>query len=158
VTRDELIARLAQLDASDRRWLLGELPPALRRELAQVLTDEAPAAAITATAATPPMRPDGWESLDAERVAALLDTEPVWLVSAALRGTDARWRERVLAAMTPRRRHELDMADRTGRPLGARAVHLLLAACRARVAGAPPRTPTRTGFAALVDQMRGRFA
>jgi hypothetical protein len=154
VTRDELITRLAQLDAGDRGWLLGELPPALRRELAQMLSEDAPAAA-----ATPPLaRPAGWESLDAARVADVLDTEPVWLVSAALRGTDARWRERVLGAMPARRRHEVEMADRTGRPLGARAVQLLLAACRARVVESPPTAPTRTGFAALVDQMRSRFA
>jgi hypothetical protein len=37
-------------------------------------------------------------------------------------------------------------------------VQLLLDACRTRFAAAPPGAPARTGFAALVDQMRSRFA
>lgn len=152
MTRDELIARLGELDAGDRGWLLGELPPALRRELAQMLADDAPVTTAPATARS------GWESLEAEHVAEILRTEPVWLVSAALRGAEPQWRERVLAATPARRRHEIEMADRTGRPLGSRAVQLLLEACRARLSDAPPAAPVRGGFAALVDQMRSRFA
>jgi len=152
VTRDELIARLGELDAGDRGWLLGELPPALRRELAQMLSDDAPATPAPAAATS------GWESLDPERIAGLLRAEPVWLVSAVLRAAEAQWRERVLAATPARRRHEIEMADRTGRPLGSRAERQLLDACRARLEGAPPTAPARGGFAALVDQMRNRFA
>lgn len=157
MTRDELIARLGQLDPSDRGWLLGELPSALRRELAQVLSVDAPAKPDVATPATAPVA-NGWESLDAERVAHALESEPVWLVSAALRAAEPRWRERVFTSLPPRRRHEIEMADRTGRPLGTRAMTLLIDACRTRIAGAPPAAPSRTGFAALVDQMRSRFA
>ena len=153
MTRDELIARLGQLDAGDRGWLLGELPQALRRELVQILSGDE-----SVISPPSPARAAGWEALDAERVADLLEHEPVWLVSAALRATEARWREHVLAAWPPRRRHEIDLADRTGHPLGARAAQLLLDACRARIAAAPPAAPARTGFAALVDQMRNRFA
>jgi hypothetical protein len=154
VTRDELIARLGELDAGDRGWLLGELPPALRRELAQMLSDDAPAAPAPAAAAAT----SGWESLDPERIAGLLRAEPVWLVSAVLRAAEPQWRERVLAATPARRRHEIEMADRTGRPLGSRAQRQLLDACRARLQDAPPAAPARGGFAALVDQMRSRFA
>lgn len=153
MTRDELIARLGRLDAADRGWLLGELPAALRRELAHVLADDVP---VTQTPAPAPSA--GWESLDAERVAEVLRLEPVWLVSAVLRTTEPPWRERVLAATPVRRRHEIDMADRTGRPLGARAASSLLEACRTRLADAAPAAPARGGFAALVDQMKSRFA
>ncbi len=157
MTREELIARLGQLDASDRGWLLGELPPALRHELAQMLSEDEPPA--PAAAQMPVAAPaSSWESLDADRVADALHAEPAWLVSAALRATEPRWRERVLAAWPVRRRHEIDMADRMGRPLGSRAAHLVLADCRARLSDAPSPKPARGGFAALVDQMRGRFA
>ncbi len=156
MTREELIARLGDLEAGDRAWLLGELPPALRRELAQLLTDDDARAAMPAQ--EPAAGAAGWETLDAERVADLLIAEPVWLVSATLRATDARWRERVLAATPARRRHEIEMADRTGGPLAARAAQRLLEACRTRLSGSPPPTSARGGFAALVDQMRSRFA
>ena len=152
MTRDELIERLGQLEVNDRAWLLGELPPALRRELAQLL------AADDAAAISPTPRAAGWESLDPERVAEALHAEPAWLVSAALRAAEPRWRERMLAAWPSRRRHEIEMADRTGRPLGARAAQLLVESCRARLEDAPPAAPARGGFAALVDQMRSRFA
>ena len=155
--REELIARLGALESGDRAWLLGELPPALRRELAQLLADEAPGAVATPLSA-PVVPAAGWETLDPERVADVLAGEPVWLVSATLRATDARWRERVLAATPARRRHEIEMADRSGGPLGARAAQRLLEACRTRLADAPPATATRGGFAALVEHMRSRFA
>jgi hypothetical protein len=158
VTRDDLIARLGQLEAGDRGWLLGELPPAMRRELAQLLADETPADAQPAKVSMPAARDAGWESLGAERVADVLRAEPVWLVSAALRAAEPQWRERVLAATPARRRHEIEMADRTGRPLGTRAAQILFEGCRDRIAGTPPAAPARAGFAALVDQMRSRFA
>lgn len=151
MTRDDLIERLAGLDVGDRAWLLGELPPALRRELVQMLSDDSTGTAAAPTAA-------GWESLDADRVAEVLATEPSWLVSAALRATETRWRERVLAALPARRRHDIDSADRTGGPLGARAAQRLLDATRSRLADAPPAAAARGGFAALVDQMKSRFA
>ena len=156
MTREELIARLGGLEAGDRAWLLGELPPALRRELAQMLTDDGSRAATPAQ--TPVAGAAGWETFDAERVADLLVAEPVWLVSATLRATDVRWRERVLAATPARRRHEIEMADRTGGPLGSRAAQRLLDACRTRLSESPPPASARGGFAALVDQMRSRFA
>jgi Mg/Co/Ni transporter MgtE len=158
VSTDELLARLARLDASDRAWLLSELPPALRRQLAEGLAEEEqPAVPAPVT----PQAPAGWEALEPQRAADVLDTEPAWLVSAATRTADARWRERLLQAMKTRRRHEVEMADRAGRPLGARAVQLVLDGCRERLAGggvAPRAGTSRHGFAALVDQMKSRFA
>ena len=154
MTRDELIARLGTLGAGDRRWLLAELPPALRRELAQWLADDAP---LDAEPARAPATAASWEALDAERVAELLRAEPVWLVSAVLRAAEPAWRERVLAATHARRRHEIDLADRAGRPLGPRASQQLLDACRRRMADTPSAA-ARGGFASLVDQMRSRFA
>ena len=40
MSSEELLARLSRLDAHDRAWLLGELPAAMRRELATLLSDE----------------------------------------------------------------------------------------------------------------------
>jgi hypothetical protein len=158
---DSLLARLARLDAEDRAWLLGELPPALRRELAGMLAEDAqPQAAPSAGAPQPaPAPPAGWEKLPPGHVADALDREPVWLVSAATRAADARWRERLLEAMTSRRRQEIQHADRSGRPLAARAAQLVLAAVRARIdAGETQSAAPRSKFAQLVEQMRGRLA
>ena len=155
MSHEDLLARLARLDARDRTWLLGELPPALRRELVEVLADEEPEVKPVA-----PAGPGGWESLEPQRAADVLAMEPAWLVSAATRGTDIQWRDRLLQSMPAAKRREIELADRAGRPLGERAVNVLLEACRESLAagvavrgGAP-----RHGFAALVDQMRSRFA
>jgi hypothetical protein len=151
----ELIARLARLHARDRAWLLGELPSALRQELLTLLGDE-PRPMATAAA-----RPGGWEALDPQQLALSLDAEPAWLVSAATRGTDTKWRERLLHAMSSRRRHDIELADRSGGTLGARAVASLLESCRERLAsgGADMRGSTaRQGFAALLDHMKERFS
>jgi Mg/Co/Ni transporter MgtE len=154
---EELLARLARLDSADRAWLLGELPPALRRELASALSgDDAPAAG---GAPPEPAIPAGWESLPVEHVADALEHEPVWLVSAATRVAEARWRERLLLAMSTRRRQEIQYADRAGRPLAARAARAVLAGVRARIEGGQTRAAApRSKFAALVEQMRSRLA
>jgi hypothetical protein len=156
VSSDELLARLARLNERDLSWLLGELPPALRRDLAGMLADDEPAADAKAPEARPGT---GWDSLDAEAVATMLDGEPAWLVSAATRGAPAEWRERLLHAMPGRRRHDIELADRTGRPLGSRAARLVLDGVRTRLdSGSPLQRPApKRNFAALVDQMRSRF-
>jgi hypothetical protein len=157
VSTDELLARLARLDERDRAWLLAELPSALRHELAGILTDDDFPEA-------PPGNPEpvaaGWEALNPVAVAAVLAAEPVWLASAATRSADPRWRERVLQALAPRRRHEIEIADRTGGPLSARAAQCVLEGCRTRIAtgAANACLGPRSGFAALVEQMRSRFA
>jgi hypothetical protein len=157
VSHDELLARLARLDARDRAWLLGELPPGLRRELIDVLADEEPVVAPPAA----PVAPAGWESLEPQRVAEVLASEPAWLASAATRGTDIQWRDRLLQSMPAAKRREIEIADRAGRPLSARAVKVVLDACRERLAAGVIAThggAPKYGFAALVDQMRSRFA
>lgn len=152
MSTDDLLARLARLDDTDRTWLLSELPPALRRELASMLAnDEA------AVAEASPASGEGWESIDAAHVAQVLEQEPVWLISAATRNSPADWRESLLKAMSARRRHDVEAADRQGRPLGVRAASLVMEECRARVRNSTP-VAARRGFAALVDQMRSRFA
>jgi hypothetical protein len=155
VNGDELLARLARHDEHDRAWLLGELPPAMRRELVAVLADEVAEQPSVGSAPAA-----GWESLDPIAVAHVLAAEPAWLVSSAIRGTEPRWRERLLSAAAPRRRHEIELADRAGRPLGARSGKLLLDACRARVAEGlgSQGGEQRSRFAELVDRMRSRFA
>jgi hypothetical protein len=156
MSSEELLARLSRLDAHDRAWLLGELPTAMRRELATLLSDEPERIAPALPAA-----PSGWEALDAQRLATVFEAEPAWLVSAATRGTEPRWRDRLLHAMGSRRRHEIELADRSGGAFGARAASCLLEACRDRLAvGVEPardHTP-RQGFAALLDQMKERFS
>jgi hypothetical protein len=150
----EMIARLARLDSGDRAWLLGELSPAMRQQLLTLLGEEPrPAAAA-------PARPaGGWEALDAQKLALVFDAEPAWLVSAATRGTDPKWRERLLHAMSTRRRHEIELADRGGGALGARAVACLLEGCRERLADVE-HVPTaqKQGFAALLETMKERFS
>jgi hypothetical protein len=156
VSHDELLARLARLDARDRAWLLGELPPGLRRELVDELADEVPMAPPAA-----PVAPAGWESLEPKRAAEVLASEPAWLASAVTRGTDVQWRDRLLQSMPAAKRREIEIADRAGRPLSARAVKVVLDACRERLASGVVAThggAPKYGFAALVDQMRGRFA
>jgi hypothetical protein len=156
MSTDALLARLARLDDTDRAWLLGELPPRMRTELLGLLSedDEKPAAVPKTAPIT------GIESLEPEPLARLLENEPAWLVSAATRGADSRWRARLLAAMPSRRRHEVELADRTGAPLAAHAAQIFLDLCRARV-GAPDAqeaAPPRSRFADLVDSLRSRFA
>ena len=158
MSTQELLSRLARLDARDRAWLLGELPPVMRRELATLLTDEPPPAVNPPPVETPAA---GWEALDAQRLASVFDGEPAWLVSAATRGTEPRWRERLLHSVGPRRRHEIELADRSGATLGARAAALVLEGCRARLAA--PQTvggaaATTQGFSALLERMKERFA
>ena len=152
----ELIARLARLNARDRAWLLAELPTSMRHELLTLLGDESrPKAAPAAKPA------GGWEALDPQQLALQLDAEPAWLVSAATRGTDPKWRERLLHAMSSRRRHDIELADRSGGTLGARAAASLLEGCRERLAsaGAAMREPAaRQGFAALLENMKERFS
>jgi hypothetical protein len=155
VSRDALLARLARLDEQDRAWLLGELPPDLRRELLTGLDENEPPVAAEAPVAA------GWESLDAQSVARIMEPEPAWLLSAATRNAEARWRAHLLQHLPARRRSEIEHADRSGRALNTRANRLLIAECRARIAAgtfADTRAPLRGGFAALVDQMRSRFA
>jgi len=152
---DELLGRLARLDARDRAWLLGELPPAMRRDLA-VMLDEEPAPGQAASAATPA---SSWELLDTQRLANLFQGEAAWLVSAATRGTESRWRERLLQAMGARRRHEIELADRGGASLGPRAVNFVLESCRARlgsIGAAPAVEEARGGFASILDRVKGR--
>jgi hypothetical protein len=160
VSRDDLLTRLARLDARDRAWLLGELPPALRRELIDELAGDEPA--DNPVPEKMDIKPAmGWESLDPQRVAELFDSEPVWLVSAATRATESRWRERLLQAMNSRRRHEIELSDRAGRPLNARAAEIVLSACReklASVAARPAAAAPLSGFSALLEQIKGRFA
>ncbi|HEY6124770.1 MAG TPA: hypothetical protein VIV63_08970, partial [Steroidobacteraceae bacterium] len=110
----ELLARLARLDARDRAWLLGELPPGLRRELADVLADDEPVASAAPVAPAPLA---GWESIDPSRAAEVLGAEPAWLASAATRGADVQWRERLLQAMPSAKRREIEIADRAARTL-----------------------------------------
>jgi hypothetical protein len=158
VSTSDLLARLARLDERDRTWLLGELPPALRRELAEVLADEDEPAEPTPS---PPPVAGGWEAMEPQRVAEALGGEPAWMVSAATRAAEARWRDRLLQAMPSQRRREIEIADRGGRLLGARAAQFVLAACRERLANGTTSSPSgapRHGFAALVDQMKNRFA
>jgi len=153
---DELLARLARLDDRDRAWLLGELPPRLRNDLANMLVEDQPPARAADTTA-----PGGFESLEPQGVARVLENEPAWLVSAATRGAESRWRAQLLAAMTSRRRHEIELADRTGAVLAARARQLTLDECRARMSGTaeqPSADAARSRFAGLVESMRSRFA
>jgi hypothetical protein len=160
VSTPDLLARLARLDERDRAWLLGELPPALRHELAEVLADEDKPAERAPTPAPAPVAA-GWEAMEPQRVAESLGGEPAWMVSAATRTADLRWRDRLLHAMPSQRRREIEIADRGGRPLGARAAQFVLAACRERIANGATSSPGgthRQGFAALVDQMKSRFA
>jgi hypothetical protein len=159
VSRDDLLARLARLDTRDRAWLLGELPPALRRELLAELAEDEPESVAEPASGEPGPGPGGWEELDPVRVADALASEPAWLASAATRACEPRWREKLLAAMPHRRRQEIEFADRSGRPLNARATRLVLEQCRTRLPdGAAPRVPARQGFAALVEQMKAKFA
>jgi hypothetical protein len=155
VSTDVLLARLARLDPHDRAWLLGELPVSTRRELLEMLADEGGA---PAPAATPP---DVWDALDPELVAQALESEPAWLVSAATGDASRSWRQRLLHALGPRRRHEMEIEDRAGRVLGPRARNLVLDACREHIAGAAgKRRPGEPGtrFAKLVERMRSRIA
>jgi hypothetical protein len=158
----ELLTRLARLDARDRAWLLGELPPAMRRELATMLSGESQPESAAPAAATAPNvpAPGGWEALDAQRLATLFESEPAWLVSAATRGTEPAWRDRLLQAMGARRRHEIELADRSGGTFGARAAGCVLEGCRERLAAGvePARGAPKQGFAALLDHMKGRFS
>jgi len=152
---DELLGRLARLDARDRAWLLGELPPVMRRELAAMLDEEPQGGAV----ARPAAPASSWELLDPQALAALFESEAAWLVSAATRGTEPRWRERLLQAMGTRRRHEIELADRSGASFGPRAIQCVLEACRARVGeAAPAGTEMRGGFAAMLERVRGRLA
>jgi hypothetical protein len=156
MSSEELLARLSRLDAHDRAWLLGELPAAMRRELATLLSDEPERAAPAL-----PVTPSGWEALDTQRLATVFEAEPAWLVSAATRGSEPRWRDRLLHAMSSRRRHEIELADRSGGAFGARAASCLLEGCRERLAaGVEPARDgtTRQGFAALLDHMKERFS
>ena len=152
---DELLGRLARLDARDRAWLLGELPPNMRRELVSLLDEPTPAATpVTASASS-------WELLDPQRLATLFESEAAWLVSAATRGTEPRWRERLLQAMGTRRRHEIEMADRSGANFGPRAIQSVLEACRTRLGdgnSAPTETEARGGFAAMLDRVKGKLS
>ena len=157
MSTEELLARLSRLDSHDRTWLLGELPAGMRRELATLLSDEPERAAPVLPAATP----SGWETLDTQQLATVFEAEPAWLVSAATRGTEPRWRDRLLHAMGSRRRHEIELADRSGGAFGARAASCLLEGCRERLAaGVEPARDSmpRHGFAALLDQMKERFS
>lgn len=159
MSTEALLARLARLDAADRAWLLGELPPALRRELAGLLAEDEEAGARDADEAAP--KAGTWESLEPQQLAALFETEPAWLVSAATRATESRWRERMLASMSTRRRHDVELADRTGSRLGARAAQWVLERCRSRLASGdvPSRSEApKQGFAALLEQMKERFS
>jgi hypothetical protein len=154
---DELLARLARLDARDRAWLLGELPPTMRRDIATMLADDAENSEAVATS----LAGSGWETMDVQRLAAVLECEPAWLVSAATRGTEPRWRERLLQAMGSRRRHDIELADRSGGAFGARAMSLVLEGGREKLdsdVDAGRESPGRQGFAALLDRMRGRFS
>jgi hypothetical protein len=154
VSHDALLARLARLDAQDRAWLLGELPADMRRELLAELNDDE-------NHAPPPRAARGWESLDAQRVAEVLEHEPVWLISGATRAADLRWRERLLQHLSSRRRHEVELADRAGRPLNRRAAQRVLEICGERIAqggSVAGASAARGSFGALVDQMRSRFA
>jgi hypothetical protein len=160
VSRDDLLARLARLDARDRAWLLGELPPILRRELIDDLAGDEPSGDTSAEGA-PSGAAGGWETLDPQGVAQLLEGEPVWLVSAATRNTETRWRERLMQVMNSRRRHEIELADRTARPLNKRAADILLAACREKLASGaarPMASASRGGFSAMLERMKSRFA
>ncbi len=155
MSQDELLERLARLDAGDRAWLLGELPPALRRELAGMLAEDD--AGATPPAAVP--APAVWEDLAPEHVADALEREPAWLASAATRAAQTHWREKLLQSMSARRRQEIQLADRSGRPLAARAARIVLAGVRARVeSGQTKAVAPRSKFASLVDQMRSRLA
>jgi hypothetical protein len=167
VSHDELLARLARLDSQDRAWLLAELSPALRRELAGMLDEPAAKVAGAAratfspTTSSPPsaaQAPGGWETLDAHLAAAALSAEPAWLVSTATRDADAQWREQLLAAMPTRRRLDIESADRGGGSLGARAAKIVLDGCREKLASGVVRdtAETRTGFGALFERLRGR--
>ena len=163
MSTSDLLARLARLDAEDRAWLLGELSPAMRRELAGMLaTEEAPAVpAPAASAPAPVAAPGGWESIDPERAAAVLESEPAWLTSAATRGAETQWRTRLLQTLTARRRHDVELADRGGRVLGTRAARLVLEGCRERAAHASTTNGAaapRARFATLLAEMRRRFA
>ena len=158
MTTPDLLARLARLDERDRAWLLGELSPAMRRDLVDALADEE-SPGVPAPVVAP--APGGWEAMDVQRVADVLAGEPAWVVSAATRAAETRWRERLLQAMPSQRRREIEIADRGGRQLAARAAQFLLAACRERVesGGTPVATAApRHSFAALVDQMKSRFS
>jgi len=156
MSTEDLLVRLARLDARDRDWLLGELSPTMRRDLAALLDDE-PAAA--AAAAAQPVATTSWETLDPQRLAALLEGEAAWLVSAAIRGTEQRWRERLMHSLGSRQRHEIELADRSGARLGARAIQCVLESCRTRLGfevAAPLEPEVRGGFASLLDRMKGR--
>jgi Mg/Co/Ni transporter MgtE len=157
VSREALLARLARLDAQDRAWLLGELPPEMRRTLIDGLDEDA-ALPITLP---PAPAPQGWESIDPQQGALVLEAEPAWLISAATRACEAKWREKLLQHLPARHRHEVEVADRAGRTLNLRAAGLVLAACRDRIAEGAATVGTsapRGGFAALVEQMRSRFS
>ena len=157
MSHEALLARLARLDAQDRAWLLGELPPEMRRKLMEGI-DEDEALPITLP---PAAAPQGWESIDPQQCALVLEAEPAWLISAATRACEAKWREKLLQNLSARRRHEVEVADRAARALNLRAAGLVLAACRDRISegiATVGASASRGGFAALVDQMRSRFS
>jgi hypothetical protein len=159
VSADDLLAKLARLDSSDRAWLLGELPPSLRRDLADMLAEDTGQPAPVPVPSAP--RPAGWEGLDPQLVAQSVEAEPAWLVSAATRDAPLAWRLKLLQSMSARRRHDIEVEDRAGRTLGSRAATLVQEGCRERLAQGNDslhRDEPKSRFAALVEQMRSRFA
>jgi hypothetical protein len=80
-------------------------------------------------------------------------------VSAATRGGEPKWRERLMHALGSRQRHEIELADRSGARLAPRAMQCVLDSCRARLESAtvaPLEPDVRGGFANLLDRMKGR--
>jgi hypothetical protein len=151
MTRDEILLRLARLDAGDREWLLGELPPALRQSLAE-MNDE--------PRTVPPARVAEvtWESVPPAVAAVALEGEPAWFASAATRLANPQWREAWLAACSTRRRQDIESADRSGRSLSPRAAKFAIEWCRGRgeTGAAVPQTPP-SRFSTLVDDLRRRL-
>jgi hypothetical protein len=116
---EDALLLIARLDESDRRWILEHLPPAAKARLANSAGSNDLSSRLAMA--------------DADRLVAILHTEPAWLIHAVLSAGAWPWKAQVIERLPAPARLEVTGLARRGITLPKPAVEFLLRAVSNRI-------------------------
>jgi hypothetical protein len=125
----DLCRSLKGLAPEDRAWIFSQLSSAAKMKLARALGADGPLYEPTATAKAMRLL----DARDADAVLEALEDEPSWVVYAVWRATAWSWRRKLLRALPPAVRLDLQTLEREGCVVSPAVTQFLLRALAEQV-------------------------